>query len=806
MRALDLEENHGADHGAPPAGTGRSWPPCEGLARGGSRTVGRSDGRADAARSRVRLPVRPPGYIANAAPPEVPIPSPLALVSNRLPFAAERRAGRLTLAPAPGGLVTALRGALAARGGRWVGWPGVSSEELARAGGLPLPADRHVAYVPVPLSAAEVSEFYGQFANRTLWPLFHYFVEHARVDRAAWPAYERVNERFAEAAAAAAPADATIWIHDYQLLRTPAHLRARRPGATIAFFLHIPFPAADVFRILPWSRALLRGMLGADYVGFHTASYAAHFLTSVERLLGGEVDWSQGTVQVEGREVATGVHPVGIPVAATEERARAALARPAARRADGVREILGVDRLDYTKGIRERLLAVERLLERHPEYRGRIVFTQVAVPSRERVAEYGRLKREVDETVGRINGRFSEEGWSPVRYLARSLDQVTLAGLYARADVALVTPLRDGMNLVAKEYVASQVGPEPGMLVLSELAGAAEALQEAVMVNPFDIDGVADAIHGALAMPAVERRARMAALRDRVRELDVTAWADGFLAAAEAAAGLEGAGPSPADTVARRLAPWLAARPRTALFLDYDGTLTEIVDHPEAARLGPQALDALQRAASAQHLDVTVVSGRALDDLRTRVPVPGVTLVGNHGFEIEGPGLHWHHPEAGGARVALAEAVRRLEALGEPNTWVEDKGVTLSWHLRSMPEQARARAERRGAAVLERLGLRAVPGKAVLEARPPLEWHKGLAVLQVLRARYGDEWTGRVRAMYVGDDQTDEDAFRSLAGLGRSLRVGDSQVTAATDRLPDPEAVTALVRWLAAGPWLGPPA
>ncbi len=702
--------------------------------------------------------------------------------------------------------MTALRGALAARGGRWIGWPGISSEDLARAGGLPLPEDPRVEYADVPLSATEVSEYYGQFANRTLWPLFHYFVEHARVDRAAWPAYERVNERFAEVAAAEAPADATIWIHDYHLMRAPVHLRARRPDAPIAFFLHIPFPAADVFRILPWSRALLRGMLGADYVGFHTASYATHFLDSVERLLGGEVDRSRGTVQVEGREVATGVHPVGIPVAATEARARAALARPAPRRAEGVREILGVDRLDYTKGIGERLLAIERLLERHPEYRGKIVFTQVAVPSRERVAEYGRLKRDVDEMVGRINGRFSEEGWSPVRYLARSLDQAMLAGLYARAEVALVTPLRDGMNLVAKEYVASQVGAEPGVLVLSELAGAAEALQEAVMVNPFDIDGVAEATHAALAMPAVERRARMAALRDRVRELDVAAWADGFLAAAEAAAGEEGAGPGPADMVARRLAPWLGGRPRTALFLDYDGTLTGIVERPEAARLDPPALDALQRAASGQHLDVAVVSGRSLEDLRARVPVPGVTLVGNHGFEMEGPGLHWRHPDVGAAREALEEANRRLDALGEPGAWVEDKGLTLSWHLRPLPPRARSRAERRGAAILERLGLRAVPGKAVLEARPPLEWHKGLAVLQLLRARYGEEWTGRVRALYVGDDRTDEDAFRSLAGLGRSIRVGDGQATAATDRLPDPEAVTALLRWLAAGPWLGPPA
>jgi trehalose 6-phosphate synthase/phosphatase len=710
----------------------------------------------------------------------------------------------VTFAPAPGGLVTALRGALSARGGTWIGWPGLSAEELDRAGGLPPTGDARITYAPISLSTAEVNEFYGQFSNRTLWPLFHYFVEHARVDRAAWPAYERVNERFAEVAAREAPPEATIWVHDYQLLRTPTHLRARRPDATIAFFLHIPFPASDVFRILPWGRMLLQGMLGAGYIGFHTATYAANFLTSVERLLGGEVDRARGAVLFAGREILTGVHPVGIPVTATEALARAALRRPGPREDDGVRRILGVDRLDYTKGILERLLSIERLLERHPEYRGRIVFTQVAVPSRERVAEYGRLKREVDELVGRINGRFAEEGWSPVRYLARALDQGTLAGLYARADVALVTPLRDGMNLVAKEYVASQVGPEPGVLVLSELAGAAEALQEAITVNPFDIDGVAEAIHAALAMPAVERRARMAALRDRVESLDVADWAGRFLAEAEAAARTAEPRPGPIDALVRSLGAWLAERSRTALFLDYDGTLTGIVEHPGAARLEPQALEALQRAAAAVHLDVAVVSGRALADLRERVPVPGVTLVGNHGFEVEGHGLHWRHPEADRSRALLDEAARRLDGLGVPGAWVEDKGLTLSWHLRSVGDEARGRVERRGTAVLERLGLRAVLGKAVVEARPPLEWHKGLAVLQLLRARYGDEWTGRVRAVYVGDDRTDEDAFRSLAGLGRSIKVGDGPAAAATYRLPGPEAVTALVRWLAAGPWLGP--
>ena len=696
-------------------------------------------------------------------------------------------------------MATALRAAQSARGGKWIGWPGLSLEELSRQGGLPPSEDPNVTLVPVPLSAAEVTQFYGQFSNRTLWPLFHYFLEHVRQDGAAWVVYERVNQRFAEIAAEQADDDALIWVHDYQLLRVPAYIRARRSNANIAFFLHIPFPAADVLRVLPWDRALLRGVLGADYIGVHTATYAAHLLGAVERLLGCETDRANGLIRFEGREVAVGVHPIGVPAAQIEEFASGAPAQE-----DGMRQLIGVDRLDYTKGIVERLLALERLLERHPEHRGCIVFTQVAVPTRERVEEYGVLKRQVDEAVGRINGRFAEEGWSPIRYIARPLDERALAQLYARADVALVTPLRDGMNLVAKEYVAAQCG-EPGVLVLSELAGAAEELQEAVLVNPFDIDGMAEALHLALTMPPEERRSRMAALRDRVQARDVMAWAEGFLDAAESASRrARQTRPTPGEALARRLVPWLGARPRAAVFLDYDGTITPIVERPEDAVLDARTLESLELAAGAAHLDVAIVSGRALNDLRRLVPVNGITLVGNHGLEIEGPGLHWEHPDSPGWRGALDEAERRLAALREEGSWVEHKGATLSWHLRQMSEEARDRAIRRGATVLAKLGLRAVTGKAVLEARPPVDWSKGRAVLHVLRARHGERWPLKLRAIYLGDDRTDEDAFQSLQGIGRSIRVGGPDAdTAAEETLPDPEAVGVLVRWLASGAWLG---
>ena len=728
---------------------------------------------------------------------------PLVVVSNRLPFTARREGDRVIFARAPGGLATAVDAALETAGGHWIGWSGLPEEELGAAMDLELPQANGRSFVPVPLSRHEVSRYYGHFANRTLWPTFHYFMDRVRYDSTAWAVYDRVNQRFAQVTARQSPDDATIWVHDYQLLRMPHHLRRIRHNARIAFFLHIPFPSVDVFRALPWSRPLLRGMLGADFLGFQTLIHVQHFFACAERLLGCETDREAMTIQYEGRVVTVGVHPISIDFAAVELRARDALASDLSPQS-ATRLILGADRLDYTKGIRQRLLAVEQLLERHPEHRGRIVFTQVAVPSRERVPEYGDLKREIDEAVGRINGRFSDRGWSPIRYLSRSLGPDALAGLYARAEVALVTPLRDGMNLVAKEYVAAQIG-EPGVLILSELAGAAEELQEAVLVNPFDVDGMADALAAALEMPREERRARMSALRDRVRTNDVNSWRTRYLQAADQAiARARASAPTTVERLTRRLGPWLGERNRAALFIDYDGTLTPIVEHPDWAHLDQAAQRVLVAAAGASHLDVTVVSGRSLEDLRHRVPDAGITLIGNHGLEIEGPGLHWRHPQAGEWAETLSSASRDLEGLAVRGAWVEEKGSSITLHVRALPEDSWGPVLKRGAAVMSEHGLEALTGKAVVEGRPPLGWNKGRALLFVLQNRYGDNWTARVRALYIGDDRTDEDAFRSLRGIGRSIRVGGPGTATLADHLvPDPAAVVRILEWLSAGGHLG---
>jgi trehalose 6-phosphate synthase/phosphatase len=681
----------------------------------------------------------------------------------------------------------------------------VPHEEVDAAGGITVPQEAGVCYRAVSLSAREVSQYYAGFANRTLWPLFHYFVGRAAIDATTWRAYERVNERFAAAVADDARRGALVWVHDYQLLLVPYYLRRAVPHARVAFFLHIPFPSADVFRVLPWCRNLLRGMLAADLVGLQIPAYTEHFLGCAERLLGCEADRAAGVVRFEGRDVAVQTHPISVDAAAIEQLAGVS-APDQPHEGHRVAEVLGVDRLDYTKGLHERLLAVERFLERYPAYHERVRFTQLLVPSREHVAEYRNLKREIDETVGRINGRFSEGAWTPIRYFVRSLPPEDLVPLYRGADVALITPLRDGMNLVAKEYVAAQL-EDDGVVILSEMAGAAEELQEALVVNPFDVDAVAETLHRALSMPEDERRARMSALRDRVRAHDVHAWVDRFLESAHAAVRRAGTPTaSPADLVARRLAPWLAQRPTVALFLDYDGTLTPLVARPEEARLSESSRQALEQALRNPAVDVVMVSGRSLADIRELVGLPGLTYVGNHGFEIEGPGISYRHPGMERFLAALTAAAADLSSLAVEGAWVEHKGPTLTYHLRAVAAGVRAAAQRRAEKLLRKHGLRVVTGHDAVEGRPPVDWHKGHAVLFVVGRRHGVQWPARVRALYVGDDATDEDAFRSLRGMGRSICVSPvppAAGTAADLRLPDPDSVVQLIRWLASGAFAG---
>jgi trehalose 6-phosphate synthase len=467
----------------------------------------------------------------------------LVVLSNRLPVeAVVDETGSLRLEPGAGGLVTAMAPVLRARGGIWLGWAGVDdsrhqeAEELLSSAG----SDAGIELLPVPITHREVEEYYYGFANQVIWPLFHDLVCRCHFEPSFWSAYQSANARFAEAVAAAARPGDQVWIHDYHLLCAGSIARDLGLDNPLAFFLHIPFPTLDLFLKLPWRNQILRGLLAYDLIGLQTERDRQNLVHCIEALapevrLRAAGRLTRGQLE-DGHEVRIGCFPIGIDFGefARHPGRRAGPGEsppePPLRPAHHV--LLGVDRLDYSKGIPQRLRALAYALERHPELRGHIALIQVVVPSRTHLADYRALKSEIDQLVGQINGRFARTDWLPIHYCYRSLRRPDLLAYYQQADVAVVTPLKDGMNLVAKEYCAARLD-DTGVLILSELAGAFAQLRDgALVVNPHDLVGMADAMYRACTMPVEERRARMRSLRRCVRERDVHRWADEFLHAA----------------------------------------------------------------------------------------------------------------------------------------------------------------------------------------------------------------------------------------------------------------------------------
>lgn len=453
--------------------------------------------------------------------------SRLVVVSNRMSVPVGH--GRQSA----GGMAVALGGALARDGGVWLGWSG----NVCASDSAPMPTHSrkidNVTYVAIDLSQRDRDEYYEGYANRTLWPLFHYrpgLTEFARRDMTG---YFRVNRSFADALLPLLELDDVIWVHDYHLIPLASELRKRGAKNRIGFFLHIPWPAADVFVVLPNHAEIARALTAYDLVGFQTSDDRDNFVTYLTRETYA-VRLPRGRVRVFGREFATGVFPVGIDM----EEAKCFAERLPGRAIDrllaslnGATLVLGVDRLDYSKGIGPRIEAIGRFIELYPEHRRRFSYVQIAPKSRETIPEYAALSKEVAEQIGRVNGKFGEIDWQPIRYFNRTIARGRLAGYYRMARVCLVTPLRDGMNLVAKEYVAAQDGHDPGVLVLSRFAGAARELPDAVIVNPYDIDGMSHALNMAFTMDKAERRERWAAMAEQLHKSDLHAWSQSFLVA-----------------------------------------------------------------------------------------------------------------------------------------------------------------------------------------------------------------------------------------------------------------------------------
>lgn len=457
-------------------------------------------------------------------------PERLLVVSNRLPVTFGRNShGTVELRRSSGGLATGLRGPHEQSDGLWIGWPGRLGELSGPERALALGQLAHIRAVPVEIDERDEKMFYGSISNSVLWPLFHDRLDQLPLRVEGWNEYARVNQRFARITAAQYRPGDVIWIHDYHLFYVPKLIRDRLPSAPIGFFLHIPFPTPEIFLTLPARRPLVEGMLGADVIGFHTRRYLGHFAAVLRRIYGFELG-RDDCITWNGRRVKLVVAPMSVDSADFSTRASSTEVNRERLelRAMGQQLLLGIDRLDYTKGIPRRMLALEQLLLRHPEWIGKVTLVQVAVPSRGDVGSYQRSRADIEALVGRLNGRYATPTWTPIHYMHRSITDTTLLALYRAADVMLVTPMRDGMNLVAKEFVASRVDEE-GVLVLSEFAGAAAELTDALIVNPYDVDGVADTIHDALKMPGRERRDRMRALRGRVMNYTVHDWVQSFL-------------------------------------------------------------------------------------------------------------------------------------------------------------------------------------------------------------------------------------------------------------------------------------
>jgi trehalose 6-phosphate synthase/phosphatase len=456
----------------------------------------------------------------------------LIVMSNRAPIRIVREGGgQERIEPTVGGVGSTFLRLLERNGGLWIAWSGGQKTPAPKL----MPPDKpRFKIVFAPLSEQDISDYYHGMCNRGLWPLMHFMTPNCHFGTHQWNRYVRVNRAFAEIAANEAQPGDSLWIQDFHLALVPRFFRERRRDIPIGIFWHVPFPPEQLLRILPWRDEFLEGMLGSDLIGFHTQSYATHFLNCCDRILGLQVDRVRSEVSFGGRRVKVGPFPLGIPadffsdlastprVVARAQRIRRGLGTPLM--------VLGVDRLDYTKGILERLRGFERFLEENPSWHRRVTLVLIAVPSRTKVADYALLKRQLDELVGQIVGRFSSEGWAPLRYLYTQFGAEELVAYYRAADVALLTPLRDGMNLVAKEYVASHI-EDNGVLILSEFAGAAEELKEAILVNPYDIDQIADGIKRALEMSTGEQAVRLRAMRAKINENNLEHWSDNFLTA-----------------------------------------------------------------------------------------------------------------------------------------------------------------------------------------------------------------------------------------------------------------------------------
>ncbi len=724
----------------------------------------------------------------------------LFIVSNRLPINITEENDSVKVNPSSGGLISAISSYLnhsphSYQEVYWAGMPGCSAATWHEAS-QHLPQDMY-QFLPVMTYRDQYEKYYNGFSNSVLWPLFHYFPSYVEYDADNYNSYQLVNEHFAEVLSRHLRPGDTIWIHDYHLLPLAQLIKSAMPSCTIGFFLHIPFPSFEIFRLLPkhWQDYILRGMLGADLVGFHTIDYASHFLHSVQMVLGLEND--RHILRHNNRLVKVDVFPISIDYelfnSSYERDAVKSLRYSNLKKLEGNKIIFSVDRLDYTKGVHNRLRAYELFLKENPDYRGKVVFCLNIVPSRDTIPKYVDRKRMIDELVSEINGKMGNLQWQPIIYRFSHLQFDEMMALYTSCDLALITPLRDGMNLVAKEFVASRKDKK-GVLIISEMAGAARELTDALTINPNDIAEMAQKIREGLEMTAEEQAYRLENMQRRIANYNILTWADDFMNELYSIKQKQDTFQIQflEDLTRKELLSQFRHAANRLLLLDYDGTLVPIISDPEQAVPGQNLLDLLEGLGSSEENHVLLISGRSSTWLEKYFGHLPVNLIAEHGARSKSKNGGWvtevqtHSEWKGQIHQIMEMYVRRCA-----HSFIEEKDFSIVWHYReSDPIQGKLRS----AELISELNdyirnrhLQVLSGKKIIEVRNS-GIDKGTAIRKVLARETYDF------VFAVGDDRTDEDMFRLLMDHPNcySIKIG-SEASFAKFNLHTPQMVISLL-------------
>jgi trehalose 6-phosphate synthase/phosphatase len=728
----------------------------------------------------------------------------LHIVSNRLPFSIETENDKILLQPSVGGLATGMNSVYKDFDGKWIGWPGIASndhlpEKIKKIDKMLLKE----GCVSVHLSSTEVEAFYEGFCNNTIWPLFHYFAQYVDFQSSHWDAYIAANQKFADKVLEVANDGDFVWVHDYQLMLVPEMIKSKKPGITVGYFLHIPFPSYEVFRALPWRSELLKGLLGADLIGFHTYDYERHFLSSVRRLFGYEISFNH--IHINGRIVIVDAFPMGIDYNKFFDAAIKIHHTPVKDRSEVHRElekyflidpdrrlVLSIDRLDYSKGIPHRLRAFDRFLQNHEEYRGKVTLVMLAVPSRGNVIHYQRLKSEVEELVGRINGMFGNINYTPVWYFYRSMPFENLVELYSLSDVALITPVRDGMNLVAKEYVASRIN-HTGVVIISEMAGVAKEMGEAIIINPNDENEVERAILQALEMPFAEQEKRMKTLQERLKRYDIFKWTKEFVGSLQRVNRIQ------RDFLAKKITAAVQQEillkfnkaDKRAIFLDYDGTLTGFHADPQEVRPDDELLQIIRQLSDDPRNIVTIISGRDKETLGRWFKGEKVNLICEHGVWLRLVESAWEMlANVSNTWIPMIRPIIDSYVDRTPGSFLEEKNYSLVWHYRrAEAELGELRANELKDELTQMIAnhnLEIMEGNKVVEVKTG-GINKGVAANRLLVSMKADF------IMAIGDDWTDEFLFRELPEGSITIKVGLKH-TSANYKLETVDAVRAFLK------------